>query len=139
MKRIIFFLASCLPLLSVLAQKTVMNDANVEVRAVRGFHGIEVSNVIDLYLSQGGQETVGVSAAEIKWRDRIRTEVEGGILKIWLDNKGWSWNGGGKKMKGYFFFSSPGKLVASGARDVYVDWGFFGSSPQIMVSCASDF
>src|SRR5258708_36532137 len=106
MKRIIFFLASCLPLVSVLAQKTVINDPNVEVRAVKGFHGIEVSNAIDLYLSQGGQETVAVSAAEIKWRDRIRKGVEGGILKIWVVNKGWSWNGGGGEVKGQIFFYS---------------------------------
>lgn len=139
MKRIIFFLASCLPLVSVLAQKTVINDPNVEVRAVKGFHGIEVSNAIDLYLSQGDQETVAVSAAEIKWRDRIRTEVEGGILKIWLDNKGWSWNGGGKKLKAYISFTALDKLVASGASDIYVDGVISGGSLDIRLSGASDF
>ncbi|HWK04404.1 MAG TPA: head GIN domain-containing protein [Puia sp.] len=139
MKRIIFFLAGCLSLVSVLAQKTIINDPNVEVRAVKGFHGIEVSNAIDLYLSQGDQETVAVSAAEIKWRDRIRTEVDGGILKIWLDTKGWSWNGGHKKMKAYISFTTLDKLVASGASDVYVDGVISGSSLDIRLSGASDF
>jgi hypothetical protein len=109
------------------------------VRPVKGFHGINVSNAIDVYLSQGDQETVAVSAAEIKWRDRIRTEVVDGILKIWLDNKGFSWSSGNKKMKAYISFTTLDKLTASGASDVYVDGVISSSRLDINLSGASDF
>ena len=49
-------------MLTTRAQRTVINDPNAEVRQVKGFHGIEVSNSINLYLSQGEEETVVVSA-----------------------------------------------------------------------------
>ena len=139
MKRILFLLIGSLSLGSVLAQKTVIKDPNVEVRPVKGFHGINVSNAIDVYLSQGDQETVAVSAAEIKWRDRIRTEVVDGILKIWLDNKGFTWSSGNKKMKAYISFATLDKLTASGASDVYVDGVISGSRLDINLSGASDF
>jgi hypothetical protein len=123
----------------LLAQKTVINDPNAEVRSVKGYHGIDISSAIDLYLSQGDQETVAVSAADIKWRDRIRTEVVNGILKIWLDNKGWAWSSGNKKMKAYVSFTMLDKLVASGASDVYVDGVITGKELYINLSGASDF
>ncbi len=65
------------------AQKTI-NDANAEKRNVSGYHAIEVSGGIDLYLSQG-DESVAVSASETKYRDRIKTEVKDGVLKIWYE------------------------------------------------------
>ena len=70
---------------AVIAQKTV-NDPNAEKRNVSGYHAIEVGGGIDLYLSQG-EEAVAVSASETKYRDRIKTEVKNGVLKIWYDHK----------------------------------------------------
>src|ERR1035438_488045 len=120
MKRVIFFLITGALLSGNLsAQKTVINDANAELRPVKGFHGIEVSNAIELYLSQGDEEKVAVSAREVKWRDRIRTEVVDGILKIYLDKAGWRWEGGNKKMKAYVSFTKLDRIGASGASNVY--------------------
>ena len=122
------------------AQRTIVNDPNVELRSgVKGFHGINVTNAIDLYLSQGEAETVAVSAADTKWRDRIRTEVVDGILKVWLDNRGFIWNGGNKKMKAYISFTHLDKLNASGASDVFVDGVIAGDNLEITLSGASDF
>src|SRR5215210_1554209 len=80
------------PLLSLLCitafafgQKTI-NDPNAEVRKVSSFTGVSVSGGIDLYLSQG-DEAVVVSAAKSEWRDKIKTEVVDGILKIGYDSK----------------------------------------------------
>ena len=67
------------------AQKTI-RDANAQKRNVSGFHAIEVSGGIDLYLSQG-EEAVAVSAAKDEYRDKIITEVKNGVLKIWFDWK----------------------------------------------------
>lgn len=68
------------------AQKTI-NDPNAEQRTVGSFHGIEVSTGIDLMLTKGATEDVAVSASDIKYRDKIVTEVVNGILKIHYDTK----------------------------------------------------
>ena len=109
-----------------------------ELRPVKGYHGIEVSNAIDLYLTQGDQETVAVSAKEIKWRDRIRTEVVNGILKIWLDAKGWRMIGN-KKLKENVSFTTLDMITASGASDVYVDGVIAGDKLSLSLTGASDF
>ena len=68
------------------AQKTI-NDANAEKRAVGSFHGVDVATGIKLILTEGNTEEVAVSAATTVFRDRIITKVEGGILKIFYENK----------------------------------------------------
>jgi len=42
-------------------------------------------------LTQSNEEAVAVSAKDTKYRERIRTEVKDGVLKIWYDNDGWKW------------------------------------------------
>jgi hypothetical protein len=137
MKKMVALLAGCLLVMSGWAQKTIINDPNAVLRPVKGYHGIEVSSAINLYLSQGEEETVVVSARDIKWRDRIRTEVVDGILKIWLDAKGWSV--GNNKLKAYVSFTTLDKLIASGASDVYVDGVITGDKLSITLSGTSDF
>ena len=61
------------------AQRTVINDPNVQGRAVKPFHSIEVSGGIDLYLSQAEEEALAVSAGTAAMRDNIQTEVINGI------------------------------------------------------------
>jgi hypothetical protein len=65
MRKILFILWFGLLGLSSRAQQTIVHDANAELRPVKGYHGVEVSNAIDLYLSQGDEETVAVSAKDI--------------------------------------------------------------------------
>src|SRR5829696_5852228 len=68
------------------AQK-VINDPNVEVRQIPGsFTGVSVSGGIDLFLSYG-DEAVALSATKPEYRDRIKTEIVNGVLKIWYDSK----------------------------------------------------
>ena len=119
------------------AQRTVIRDNNAEQRQVKGFHGIEVSNAINLYLSQGDEETVVVSAPDVKWRDHIITEVVDGILKIRLDNQHWSM--GNTKLKAYVSFTTLDRLWASGSSDIFVDGVITGDGLDINLSGASDF
>ena len=123
--------------LSSRAQQTIVHDANAELRPVKGFHGVEVSNAIDLYLSKGDEETVAVSAKDIKWRDRIVTEVVNGILRIRLEGKGWTV--GNNKLKAYVSFTTLDQIKASGASDVYVDGVIAGDQLSLDLSGASDF
>jgi len=138
MRKPLLILIVSLCVFSAQAQKTVIHDANAELRTgLKGFHGIEVSNAINLYLSQGDAETVVVSAPEVKWRDRIRTEVRDGILRIYLENSHFSL--GNTKLKAYVSYTLLDRLDASGASDIFVDGVISGDNLDVTLSGASDF
>ena len=138
MRKALLILLISFCVLGTQAQKTVIHDANAELRSdVKGFHGIEVSNAINLYLSQGDTETVVVSGPDIKWRDRIRTEVKDGILHIYLENNHFSL--GNTKLKAYVSFTTLDRLDASGASDIFVDGVIAGNNLSVTLSGASDF
>jgi hypothetical protein len=134
-KTFLFLLVGSLAL-TVQAQKTVVHDPNAQVRPARGYHGIEVSGGIDLYLSQGDEEAVVVSAKDIRMRDRIRTEVSNGILRISVPH-GWSLHD--YRLKAYVSFTALDRLTASGASDVFVDGVIGGEQLFVSLSGASDF
>ena len=120
-------------------QKTI-KDSNAEKRTVGSFHAIEVSSGIDLYLSQGA-EAVAVSASETKYRDRIRTEVKDGILKISYEhlanfNITFKEN---KKLKAYVSYSTLDRLKASSGSDVTVDGTIQATTFDLELSSGSDF
>lgn len=104
--------------LALYAQKTI-NDPNVEVREAGNFHAIKVSNAFDVYLTQGDQESVAVSASDPKYRENIQVEVKAGVLIIRYDNKG-KWQTGNKKLKAYISFKQLNSLDVSGACDVII-------------------
>src|SRR5436853_7869739 len=71
---------------SALYAQTTYNGANAEKRNVGTFHGIEVGTGIKLVLTEGTSEDVAVSASTDEDRDKIKTKVENGILKIYFEN-----------------------------------------------------
>ena len=138
MKKLFSLLLIAIFTVSAHAQKMV-NDANAEKRNVSGYHAIEVSGGIDLYLSQG-EEAVAVSAVTAEHRNRIITKVENGVLKIWYE-----WNSnlridlGNRKLKAYVSCNNLDKLQASGGSDVEVDGSLKISKLDLHVSGGSDF
>jgi hypothetical protein len=100
-----------------LGQGKVIYDPNVQKRSVGSFQAITVSDGIDLYLSQGGDEVLAVSANEASHRDRIKTVVENGELKIYLE-QGWNWKF--KKLRAYVSVKEISRLRASGGSDIVV-------------------
>lgn len=131
----VFFIASFAN-----AQGKKIYDENAEVRITsKDFHGIKISGGIDLYLSQGNETNVVASATETKFRDRIKTEIDNGILKIWYDNDGgWKWNTGKKKLKVYVSCKLIDELNASGASDVNIEGILKVNDLQMKLSGASD-
>lgn len=120
------------------AQKTI-NDANAQKRNVSGFHAIEVSGGIDLYLSQG-EEAVAVSAAKDEYRDKIKTEVKDGVLKIWYEwNSNLKIDWGNRKMKAYVSFENLDRLEGSGGSDITVDGSIKVAKLAMEISGGSDF
>ena len=115
MKKILLFALCTVFVFAAGAQdeKVFVNDKNAQPRDVNGpFSAISVSGSIDLYLSQGDEEVVVVSAAETKYRDRIVTEVINGELKIHYNDKGLSWASGSKNLKSYVSCKTFNKVSA---------------------------
>ena len=115
MKKIIF---AVLALSSLLAGYSQSDNGNKQTRQVSGFHGVDVSGGIDLYLSNG-TESVSVSAASSEIRNHIITEVQDGILRIHLE-KNWNPGIGSPKMKAYVSITNLKYLEASGGGDIYL-------------------
>jgi Putative auto-transporter adhesin, head GIN domain len=143
MKRLIVSVfVSCL-MLTAFAQKEIVNDANAEARTLSGsFNSIKISGGIDLFLSQGDNETAAVSASEQKYKDDIKTVIENNVLRIYYDgDRGLGWNKSwkNKKMRVYVSFKSIEKIEASGACDVQVAGVIKAASLLLNMSGASDF
>ncbi|HEY2720956.1 MAG TPA: hypothetical protein VGI82_04490, partial [Chitinophagaceae bacterium] len=68
MKKIVMILLVFTCAISLRAQLTI-NDPNAEAREAKNFHAISVSSSFDVYLTQGNEEAVAVSAAEQKYKD----------------------------------------------------------------------
>lgn len=122
------------------AQK-IVNDENAEKREVQSFHGIKVSDGIDLYLTQGTEETVAVSASETKYRDKIITIVENGILKIYYEkeNNWLNYNSDKKKLKAYVSFKILDMLKGSAGADINTDGEIKAAKLDITLSSGASF
>lgn len=99
------------------------NDANAVKRDVKGYHALKVSHGIKVYLSQGSEESVAVSADEAAYRDRIITEVVNGVLVIRFDNDNWKvWKSfGGKNLRAYVSAKQIDGLDISSGAHVKID------------------
>ncbi|MBS1510266.1 MAG: DUF2807 domain-containing protein [Bacteroidetes bacterium] len=123
MKKLFVLLLSAMSITAMAQNKTVVNDANAQKRTIEGsFSAINVSDGIDLYLTQGGEESVAVSASEEKYVERIKTEVVNGVLKIYYDNKGINITVANKrKLKAWVSFKDIQQLHASSGCDVTIE------------------
>ena len=116
----LFLLVYSIASLQLFAQETkVMVDANAKPRAISGtFTGVNVSDGIELFLTQGNETSLTVSVSDDKYAENFKTEVVDGVLKIHYD-KGVNWNLNMKrKLKAYLSFKSLEKLSASGGAEV---------------------
>jgi len=133
----IYYLLISLCICSIVSAQQI-NDPNAEIRQAKNYHGINVSNAFNIYLSQGNDETVAVSAADISDRNLITVEVKDGILYVGMV-KGTKWKGGNKKLKAYISFIKLDNLTVSGACDVFVSGSLKADELKISQSGASDF
>jgi hypothetical protein len=136
----IFLLFAVVTTLYANAQLTI-NDPNAEVRDAKNFHAISVSNAFDVFITQGNEETVAVSASEEKYKEGIKVEVVNGVLKISFDGdkKFWrAFKGSKMKLKAYISFKNIDKLAVSGACDVRIQGNINADDLKLNFSGASD-
>ncbi|MEP7251722.1 MAG: head GIN domain-containing protein [Ginsengibacter sp.] len=118
--------------------QNIINDPNAELRSVTSFNGIKVSGGIDVWLSQGNDYALAVSAIDEKYRDNIKTEVKNGVLHIWYDSDNLKWNRGDKKLKAYISFKTIESLEASGACDLKINETLNSENLGLKLSGACD-
>ena len=99
--------------------QNVVHDPNAQVRKVGSFSKIHISSAINLYLSQGNEQAVAVSSEDADVTARIITQVNNGVLKIFVENGVWNkWNWSNKHLRAYVTFTTLEMLDASGACNV---------------------
>jgi hypothetical protein len=140
MKNTILLAAIALTSFAAIAQDgKVIDDKNAQKRPAQGFHGIEISSGIDLYLSQGNEEAVAVSASDLDVRDRIKVEVSDGILRIYMEDHGFHWgHWGNQHLKAYVSCKTMDLLHASGGSDVYMEDVIHSDHLKMNLSGGSD-
>jgi Putative auto-transporter adhesin, head GIN domain len=123
MQKIFSLILLCAISLFSVAQDKIVNDPNAEIRSLNGsFHGIRISNGIELVLKQGGTEAVAVSASTTEYRNKIKTEISNGILKIYYEDKmNWGWNKEKKYLRAYVSFKELDLLDASSGSQTSID------------------
>jgi hypothetical protein len=121
------------------SEKNLVFDANAQIRKVASFNSIEVSGAINLFLSQGAEEAVAVSAGDEELINRIRTSVRDNVLHIDFDGKGLNWrNWSNNKIKAYVTFNSLKKIEAAGACNIKTVDQLKSNDLKIELSGASD-
>lgn len=140
MKKASLLLLTLVMALAVFAQDKVVHDANAEKRSVSGFHAIDIAGGIDLFLTQGNEEGVAVSASEKEYRDKIKTVVENGVLKIYYETKWYNWSARvNRKLKAYVSIKNIDGLTASGGSDVKIEGTLSATKLRIGLSGGCDF
>jgi Putative auto-transporter adhesin, head GIN domain len=141
MKKLFLSMVTLFTLTVFAQEKTVITDANAQKRTLNdSFTGISVSDGVDLYLTQGNEESVAVSAAEDKYMERFKTVVENGVLRIYFDNNGIKWSMNEKrKLKAYVSFKTLDKLHASGGAGVSLQGGLNAAKLDIKFTSGSSF
>ena len=140
MKKLSVLLMSVLFGAVLLAQKTI-NDPNAEARTVGSFHAIKVSNAFEVYITQGNEDALAISASSSEYKEKIITEVKNGVLIIRFadDKKFWKgWNSSKHKLKAYISIKKIDRLDVAGACNVYFEEGLSAEGLSVDLSGASD-
>jgi len=134
MKKMILTTFALLGVMMAFSQSADEKDA--QKRNLTGFQGIEISNGIDLYLTDG-PESVSIYSSNHSLRDKIKTEVNGGILRIYLD-KEYHLPPGHTNMKAYVSLKGLKSLSASGGCDVFLQNELKADHLDVRLSGGSD-
>ena len=140
MKKIAVLLMSVLLSAVLFAQKTI-NDPNAEARDHKDFHAIKVSNAFEVYISQGNEDAVAISATTDEYKKKIITEVKNSVLIIRFDDDKKFWKGlnsSKHKLKAYISIKKIDALNVSGACNVYFEDGLSAEGLSVDLSGASD-
>jgi hypothetical protein len=119
--------------------QNIVYDENAELRVVEKFNGIEASGAVSLYLSQGTEQGVAVSAGESKYNSKIKTEVKNGVLRISVEGGVWNgFNWTNRKLKAYVTVTDLSRLDISGASYASISGALKSDNLKLDISGASE-
>lgn len=141
MKKLFLSLACLLSLGAFAQDSKTIADPNATVRTLSGsFTAISVSSGVDLYITQGNEESLAVSASDEKYMSRFKTEIENGTLKIYFDNKGITWTShDNRKLKAYVSFKTLEKLQGSAGASVTVKGSMTADNLDMKFTSGAEF
>ena len=121
------------------ANANAVKQNKTEDRHLTGFHAVNVAGSFDVYITQGSTESVKVDAPA-NVIDRIITEVEGGILKIYTkNNNGFNFNwGNNKRMIVYVSIKEVNSVALTGSGDVFFKNGLKAPTLAIKLNGSGD-
>ena len=116
--------------------KNLVYDANAEKRNVGEFNALDISSAITVYISQGNETGVAISV-ENGEKDKVKTEVRNGVLKIYVESGFWgSWRD--SRVKAYVTVKQLQKIIASGASSIRITDKLTAGHLKIGLSGASN-
>jgi hypothetical protein len=122
---------------AALVATTAFAKADTQDRHLTGFNAVSVAGSYDVFITQGSAESVKVDAPS-QVIDKIITEVEGGVLKIYTkDGTSWNWSGN-KKMIVYVSIKDINAVSLAGSGDVVFKDGLRASSLKIKLTGSGD-
>ncbi|QEM12783.1 head GIN domain-containing protein [Mucilaginibacter rubeus] len=115
-------------------------DQTTQDRHLSGFSAIDLAGSFDVYFTQGSNESVKVEAPS-DVIDKIITEVQGGVLKIY-SKKGTNWDswsfGRSRKMIVHVVAKDMTSINVAGSGDVYFREGITTTSLKLKVVGSGD-
>lgn len=141
MKKTFLFLACLISFAAFAQDNKAIADPNATVRTLSGsFTAISVSSGIDLYITQGNEESLAISASDEKYMSRFKTEVVNGTLKLYYDNNGVTWTAHeNRKLKAYVSFKTLEKLQGSAGASVTVKGSMTADNLDMKFTSGSEF
>ena len=109
-------------------------------RHLSGFNAVNVAGPFDVDIIQGSTESVKVEAPS-DVMDRILTEVNGGVLKIYNKHDNWNWGdfwGHHKKILVHVTIKDINSINISGSGDVSFREGITANSLKLHISGSGD-
>jgi len=117
-----------------------VSTSEIVDRHLSGFNGVEVAGPFDVYITQGATESVKVEAPA-NVIERIITEVNGGVLKIYNKHDSWHWGdwwGNHKKIAIYVTAKDLNSINLSGSGDVFFKEGITANALKLRISGSGD-
>jgi hypothetical protein len=137
----IFLSMAVLGLTFVQAQETIhtVKDPNAEVRKVGSFTSIQAEGGIDIYVTQGKETGVAVSASSDDYREAIVAEVRGNTLYVSFKYKNlWGNRMANPKAKAYVSVIKLESINLSGACDIHIAGVLKSDDLKVVLSGASN-
>lgn len=113
--------------------------SDIQDRHLSGFHAIDAAGSCDVYITQGSAESVKVEAPS-DVIDRIKTEVDNGVLRIYIKHDTFNWGDlfGHKKIAVYVVARDLNNVSLSGSGDAFFRDGIRAGSLQLHISGSGD-